>query len=602
VPHRASETVPASAAAAPNRSASTPYLRILLGVLVIAAGLRIGLAAAMPCISRDGAQFCWQARDLGRYGAALLAPQHHADLPVYEQHPLFALVLLGAFRTLRLLGWTDAPTTWVRAGQIVDVYAGLAVVAVCGALGFFLARLLGVGIGADAGGAPAQGPAGRVHPGDVAVWSGLLAAVLPLNNWLSADVMSDQLHAALFLSGLLAFTLAASARISLLGGVFAGLAFLTRPEGVTALLAGLAVIVSRRGQFSPVRWLSLIGCALAGFLVCAAPYWALSGGLSPKLDKEPYLALAGLRSGAERFMVRQYERRSAVHSAPDAGGAARFGYAQDAAGYEPSSTAPELRLPAGSRAALVRRHTTWYEALPIVLYELFRAGRVVIPFVALPVLIALRRALFRPALIGPTSCLLIHAALTGTLVVRHGYLDPRHLLCAVLVLIPLAGLGMAFATEYLRLHGRLAVRAALILATLLPLLAYSLRVPNAGDAFVAEAAARLRAADPLVAGKLLLGGASERRIAFYNEMRFQPWPEDEREPVSRWQAFRDHLVRCAAQYFAIQVGPGRELEGNGELLARLAADQELGPNVRLVAQVSTDRGVEQRVYEIRRKP
>lgn len=601
MPHRASEHEPASAAAAANCTPFIPHVRILLGVLAIAAGLRIGLAAAMPCVSRDGALFCWQARDLGRYGVALLAPQRHADLPVYEQHPLFAFVLLGAFRALRFVGWADGPDTWIRAGQVVDVCAGLAVVAACGALGLFLARLLGIGTRSEARDARAQAAAPLAQPGDVAVWSGLLAAVLPLNNWLSADVMSDQLHAAFYLFGLLAFMLAASVRTALLGGVLAGLAFLTRPEGATVLLAGLAVIFARRSRFSPARLLSLAGFAIAGFLACAAPFWALSGGISPKLDKEAYAALSLPLCGDSASALVASETPSA-RSAHDAGASPRPVNVQIACDCSQSSSPPSSRRSTDSWAALVRRQAAWYEALPIVLYELFRAGRVVIPLVALPVLIALRRELFRPALIGIVSCLSIHAALTGALVFRHGYLDPRHMLCAVLVLMPLAGLGMAFATEYLGARNRRTIRAALILAVLLPLLAYSLRVPNAGDAFVAQAAERLRSADPLVGGKLLLGGASERRIAFYNQMRFQPWPEDEREPGKRWQAFRDHLARSGAGYFAIQVGPGRELDGNGELLARLAADEELGPRTRLLAQVGTDRGVEQRVYEIRGEP
>ncbi len=46
---------------------------LTLVVILAASGLwRVAMAEAMPCISRDGALFCWYARDLGREGVGLL--------------------------------------------------------------------------------------------------------------------------------------------------------------------------------------------------------------------------------------------------------------------------------------------------------------------------------------------------------------------------------------------------------------------------------------------------------------------------------------------------------------------------------------------------
>jgi hypothetical protein len=507
-----------------RRAAGAAAARPLAAVLLLALAWRLVLAWQMPCIARDGVNFCTLAQRLDREGPSALRDES------FEQHPLYPAALLGIVRLGAAVGADRGdPWVWQRAGQAVALLAGMAVVGLAAALAARIARRLEPGA-----------PAGRA-----AVFAALLAALAPLNTGLSADVMSDPLHLAFYLAALLA--LIRPGRLgSLTGcGALAGLAFLTRPEGALPALVAPLVALRTTGLAWPRRILHGTAAPLA-FAAVALPYAAYVGKLSPKLEKQ----------GVEEF-------RAALP-----GGDPVVAAWQGAA---PSGDPQRVDPP--HRAALLRRETAWYEALPIALYETLRGGRFIAPLLALPLLWSQRRNLRDPALSGPLLCLLGHVGLAAWLIFHAGYLHPRHALVAGSILLIYAGVWLAQQTaprgpaRTPRPAGILALLAVATLAF------YSLRIPNAGDAFLVRAAERIRATDP-PAGALLLGGSNERRVSFYAGLRHQNWNEN-KPPAQRFQDLRNHLLHFQPAFLAVETGPGREVAGNDELLERLSADPAL---------------------------
>lgn len=489
--------------------------RLALLILACAALVRIALSAASPCLARDGALYCWQARELGARGVEVIRNG------TFDQHPLYSIAILGAQRSLRLGGTPDAPETWELAGRIVAAAAGVAVVALCGLLTWRLVREVGEPP------LPVRG-----------AWAALLAlavsAVLPLNVWLSADVMSDQLHAALYLAAACCLTNLRSWPAAIGCGAFAGLAFLTRPEGAVVAAAGLVALlalVRTIGKRAVARRAALL---LSAFTVIAGPYIVLSGRLSPKLDKEP---------------LREFQ--------PAAGRPGR---------------------PA-AQAALVRRDFAWYALAPEAFYQLGRAGRVVVPALAVPAVVALRRRWRTPALLGLAAAAGAHFALCVLLLERHGYLNPRHLLPVVLLLIPFAAGFLAWALAAGRGRGPRVLVISALAAILVALAAYARRVPNEGDGHIREHANWLRSQDGLIQERRLVAGASGRRIAFYADVRWQPWAENEPDAEQRFADLVGHVVFGRADFLALETGPGEELAGNAELLERLRGDGRLAGRI-----------------------
>lgn len=510
----------ANAAAEPDLLRRRTFLIVVGAILLVAGVWRLVLAAAMPCISRDGAQFCWQARDLGRNGIALLATDS------YQQHPLFPATILGVQRVLVLLGAPPTPETWQRSGQIVAWFSGMAVVCLAGVLTNQLVRRLKLPVATRRS----------------TLYALALAAVLPLNTWLSADVMSDQLHLALYLGGVTLVVALQRWKTAFACGLVGGLAFLTRPEGAVVCLAAVAALIARR-RFWPARVWVTNGVAVAvGFLLCAGPFIAATGRLSPKTDKEP---VESFRAGAA---VAPIEARESLNQP--------------------------------RHAALLRREVSWIASLPQALKEVFRAGRVVIPLLALAPLIHLRRRLTRPPLVGLVVCMTVHFALTAYVLARHGYLHPRHTLVMVMLLVPLAAILLDHLCRTLTSRGARGAAIVVLAACFGPMALRSFFIPNGADAFIADAARWLREHDPEVSTKLLLGGSSQRRLAFYADLRLQPWPENEPTIERRFEALRDHLLGSRPDYFAIDTGPGQERAGNDELLELLRADETVSQHVR----------------------
>lgn len=501
------------------------YRWALLAVLVGAGVWRAVMAAAAPVISRDGVTFCWHARALGEQGGAYLRD------PAFQQHPLYPVLILGMQRAARTLGAPDTALTWQCSGQLVSWLAGMAVIALVGVLTSRLVRRLAL----------------PVDERLTVLLAMLFAAVLDLNVWLSSDVMSEQMHLAFYLAAVVCLLRLDRARTALLVGLLSGAAFLTRQEGFVPALAGLVALTALGFQSPPAPRRQLVGRAaalVAGFALLAAPYWLSIGGLSQKKDP-----LFGKKGSGVFF--------AAAERPPTAGG--------------PCLDEREKRLPTPFLAKLETQDWPWYALVPEALYKLLRAGRVVVPLLAVPPLLNLRRQWLGPVLGGLTLCIGIHFTLTLALAHQYDYLAPRHMLVIVALLTPFAALLLGRLVSLLSDVRRRGPAAVLVALCLLPSAAYATRVPNSRDAYLRDAANWLRTHDPEIAAKRLLSGSSPRRIAFYANLRWDYWPE---QPEA-YEALVRQIRRGGPGYFAIEVGPGFERHGNRELVDKLRADERL---------------------------
>jgi hypothetical protein len=275
---------------------------------------------------------------------------------------------------------------------------------------------------------------------------------------------------------------------------------------------------------------------VAGFVICVAPYWVTVGRFSTKKDPFEWL-----------------RREVAVQVTPAASRA-----------VVPAPDAPQ-------HAKLVRHDVPWYALLPYALQQLFRAGRVVVPLLALLPLLNLRRRWLHPDLVGLTTCFAGHLCLTLLLLARHDYLQQRHMLVNVALLTPFAGMFLARLVELALSRHRRVLAGVVVGGLLLPLMLYSLRIPNSQDAYYRDAITWLRAQQPDLSDQTLLGGSSSRRIAFYTGMPWSAWAE---EPDA-YDNVVYRIRQIAPGYFALETGPGDERAGNQLLLERLLADDML---------------------------
>lgn len=481
----------------------------------------------MPCVARDGVLYIEQARAFQEHGFAGL---HDAR---FQQHPLFPLATLAVHRLLQSSGQPDTPQLWQTAGQVISFSTGLALLLVLAGLARRLAEPLGL------------------PPGPVGVWALVLGGWLPLLMWLGVDLMSESLFLLLFCAATWAMLPVSrtplTAHRAVLIGLLCGLAFLTRPEGAIAVACGVVTIfVGHEPIGDAFRKSAMLA---AGFLVLAAPYMVAIGGLTPKLQKEE---LRDFRSATDT--IAPSERPASMTSAPPA------------------------------RAALIRENIPWYFAIPWTAYKTLHAGRAIVPLTALAGTLVLRLRWKSLPLLPLALAMLLQFSLCAWLLERHGYLDPRHTLLIAVLCVPIAAAFLggvhqwAVTTDGFTPTRRIAY-LALALGNLIPLAIYSTRVPNAADGPIRAAADFLRSQHP-DSGRLLIGGASERRIAFYAGIRWQPWPENAPTAAERYEALSGYIRGFPADFVALRTGPGIEIAGNQALLDQLRRDPTVGPRLR----------------------
>ncbi|GJM22925.1 MAG: hypothetical protein DHS20C15_28400 [Planctomycetota bacterium] len=413
---------------------------ILPSLLLLAVAVRLFAWSRAAMMMNDGPDFLWQAEQL-------LAGDVRAML-AHPYHPLYG-ALAAAFALL---------TGSVLSGALcVSVASGVALV---GTSWWLARRLL---------------PAERWLP----VAAGLLAAISARATQYGADIQSDGLATALWLLGLAALLAAwqaarptntasreRSTRVSdselaaspqaasssaprvhvgalLLAGVFTGLGYLTRPEVLALGLPALAVVLACRGVAGRVRAAVAYGVPL---LVLLLPYvFAMhtetnTWGLSLK----PSLQLSGLSSAP---FVHQappdsplgspvaWRDRSRAPERPLTGAARRDAEATEAMEHNPPATRD-----AGMSLLAVRGEPV-ARAAAAALDDFVHAARLELLLLAIVGVAALRRR--RNALLGPTCfawCCWMSVVVAQLALV--GYATNRHLLPAIVVLLPISGVGL----------------------------------------------------------------------------------------------------------------------------------------------------------------
>ncbi len=187
----------------------------------------------------DGPTFLMLAKWMGeaRYGDAI----------AHAYHPLYSfLVLLAHF-------WVG---DWEQAAVLVSVIAGAASV-LC--LWWFV----------------------RASFGREAGWiAAIFLAVQPRALAYSADIQSDGVYLALFLAGVACLWQAIEERRCALAGwagIFSGLAYLARPEGLGIVVVGVALgaLNTLRGRWRPAFASAWLAALLAAALMVALPYLTL---------------------------------------------------------------------------------------------------------------------------------------------------------------------------------------------------------------------------------------------------------------------------------------------------------------------------------------
>lgn len=439
--------------AEPAAAPVPPGRRALVGLLLLAAALRLLSWQRATMMTNDGPDFLWQAQRLldGDAAAALAHPYH----------PGYAAFAAGAALLTR------------------DVLAGALLVSV-------LAGVLATWAAVAA--ARELWPA---RPG-AALGAGLLACVHGASLSHTADVRSDGLYLALF-AGACALLLAAAQRGGwrwAAAGLAAGLAYLTRPEGLFLVLpaalalAGVARMAgarrARAGGAMFLAGLALLSLPYLAFIRQHTGTWAIS--------MKPSLSAAGLAGdGAVATLPPGCPLASALvpradrsPAAPGATEAPSPGPAPAAAsGVEPVGDPAAARAPAppaaGDAAREIdegdaRRGLSPGQAGPA--RALAEAARTfasaarwdVIALAALGAALAWRER--RRTLLAGLLVLAAWLAASALHARASGYLGQRHMLGPVQLLFPVAGLGLLalWETRRLRVPARVVVGGIVLLA------------------------------------------------------------------------------------------------------------------------------------------
>jgi hypothetical protein len=233
-------------------------VRIVL-LLALSAVVHVWLVSHTTVPARDAIGFARQAMNLGRPATFVDAVKN----PENKQPPGYALTVLAAAAVVREVYAAPVPEQMLLAAQVASSAAGILLV-----IPMYLV--------------------GRMLFGRFAAFAGAaLFQVLPVPAHVTADGLTEALY---LLCAVSAVGCAAaglrkrSTAFLLAGGVFTGLTYLVRPEGLI-LAVGVSITVGAmvvaRAWPARLALARLTGFAV-GVLIPATPYMALIGGLTNK--------------------------------------------------------------------------------------------------------------------------------------------------------------------------------------------------------------------------------------------------------------------------------------------------------------------------------
>jgi len=309
----------------------------------------------------------------------------------FDQHPGYPLAIWLTSLPVRALAGETTPELMVTSAQIVSWLAALLLIWPM----YYLGKAL-------------LGPA--------AAFGGvLLFQCLPVSGHHLSDGVSESLFC-LWIASALLFAVRGMqtlrARLFVLSGMFAGLAYLTRPEGaLAAAAAGCALCLAQACRTTRRPWRVWSG-AMAGLTASAALVGAFLAvpicGLSPKPSVDAVGDSVGDLFG---------------RAPPSTPAVALFAVA-----YQPDDAAPRRVLLSADAVCRELLRGMHYAGLALVL---------------IPVLSRRRRELFaHPGVWVTTGYSLLHAAALVALAMSVNYVSDRHVLPLVMLLSYLAALGV----------------------------------------------------------------------------------------------------------------------------------------------------------------
>jgi len=390
-------------------------------IFLLALAVRGVFAARLAVIFNDGPTFIALARHMegGEWAQALS----------HQFHPFYSLLIAGAHALV---------DDWERPAVAISIAAGSAAV-----VAFYLFLR-------DA------------FDAEVAWIGALLLALLPYAVRFSADVQSDGLYLWLFLSGVACLWRAwrdERAVWAAAAGLFSGLAYLTRPEGVGVAAVGVA--------------LAGAACLLGRWSVPAAARWVAALGVGAAVPMAPYLLAMRQLSGAWTLTRKKSISQLAgldLEVAASSAGLAWIGLAIIVGAGVTAvvlvarrrwrrPVAPVTRrgvaLAAAASAALVAGLILLRPSLGPHLYEFAQAVISTLrPEIALLVVIGGLAALWRSPSRRRGLFIAAFFALYGPvlfgLLVNVGYLDRRHVLPPLVLLLGYAAAGVPVVAEALQ--------------------------------------------------------------------------------------------------------------------------------------------------------
>ncbi|HVP10537.1 MAG TPA: glycosyltransferase family 39 protein [Phycisphaerae bacterium] len=319
----------------------------LAATLLLALVLRGVLCSRLACLSRDGVQFITFARQL--------ASDPIATMTATTKQPGFSWLLLGLHGAVNLVVDASSPFAWQRCGQTIALVGGICV---CGLI-FVLTR--------------------RLFDTATTAIAGIFGAVWPQGAHLSADVLSDMPHLALYLAAFLfAYRALKSDRLGWLvpSGIVAGLAYMLRQEAMGLVVAAAVCWAWPDRRRSWLRQLAGVATVALCFAAVIAPYSIATGKVLP--NKNPWNLLFGTpqKLTTETSNEKDEGGRMKDEKVAEAGATAVVGSLFI---LHPSSFIfPSASLPARRDGDVFAGVTSWWMAPPKMIEGWAKSGRYII--------------------------------------------------------------------------------------------------------------------------------------------------------------------------------------------------------------------------------